>query len=387
MDNSKTKTNLSRVYICHTYYHVYMSVVKELALKHTSEASPDAKAGADDALAMNKKPEADIILSTMSNDFESLPDRLRASGIFGQVFIYDEQSDVTSPEVMSHHKDYGNIIFNMFHRIIYTRLLGRLQEAYIPTDLRAYGDVYVFCDSDPIGYYLNYKKIHYHAIEDGLNSGLLDDQAYLSNKSAFRLKKLLARLGLIFIECGYSRYCLDYEVNDISANHSVPPNVIEVPHTSLLERLKESDHTQIAKIFIKDWDNLKKKLIYASDTNDREVKPIAMILTEPLCTPDIRQRMFSDIVDTYSKEYYPVIKPHPRDELDYRGLFPGVCVIEDRFPMEVLNDMPDFHIAKLVSVITQINDIKFADSIDYLGLDFLDRYEDPAVHRRLDTLI
>lgn len=35
-------------------------------------------------------------------------------------------------------------------------------------DFKKYQDIYVFCDSDPIGYYLNYKKIHYHAVEDGL---------------------------------------------------------------------------------------------------------------------------------------------------------------------------------------------------------------------------
>ena len=29
----------------------------------------------------------------------------------------------------------------------------------------------------------------------------------------FPLKVLLSKLGLIFIECGYSRYCIDYIVN------------------------------------------------------------------------------------------------------------------------------------------------------------------------------
>ncbi len=144
-----------RVYICHTYYHAYIAVVKELVARH------------------GKKGSADIILSTMSNNFEQLPDRLRRAGVFDNVFMYDEKEDVTSDEVMSYHQDKGNIVANLIQRITYTKLYGKLQEDYIPTDLSAYRDLYVFCDSDPIGYYLNYKKIYYHAVEDGLNSGII----------------------------------------------------------------------------------------------------------------------------------------------------------------------------------------------------------------------
>lgn len=132
----RDKTN-RRVYICHTYYHVYIAVVKELVGRRERSGS------------------ADIILSTMSNDFESLEDRLKKSGVFENIYTYDEQEDVTSEKVMKYHRDRGNIILNLMQRITYTKLLGKLQEDYIPTDISKYGDVYVFCDSDPIGYYLN----------------------------------------------------------------------------------------------------------------------------------------------------------------------------------------------------------------------------------------
>mgnify|MGYP002622556434 CR=1 FL=1 len=355
------KNNESRAYICHTYYHAYMAAMKELAFRLPGPA--------------------DVILSTMSNDFESLPDRLEASGVFRAVYMFDEKEDVTSAKVMSHHVDKGNLISNMIHRIIYTRELGKLQEPYVPVDLSAYGDVYVFCDSDPIGYYLNYKKIHYHAIEDGLNSGKLDDQAHLSNTTAFGIKSRLAGTGLIFMECGYGRYCLDYEVNDISANHSVPPNVIEIPHRKMINLLGQKDHETLARIFISDFNELEQ---YVNQSG--QAMPLAMILTEPLCSLDVRRQMFADVIDSYKSTHQVIIKPHPRDMLDYALEFPDVYVIRGRFPMEVLNDVPDMRIARLVSVITQVDDIDFADEIVYLGLDFLDKYEAPEVHRRLDTL-
>ncbi len=353
-----------RVYICHTYYHAYVAVVKELVLGSAHYG------------------EADMILSTLSNDFENLSDRLEASHVFGTVYTYDEQDGSDSPEVSSHHSDRGNIVANMIQRIIYTRQLGKLQAPHIPTDLKTYEAVYVFCDSDPIGYYLNVYRIPYHAIEDGLNSGLLDDQALLANKRAFRLKRMLAAMGLIFIESGYGRYCIDYEVNDISANHSVPPNVIEIPRKELTDRLTDEDHDMLVRIFLKDVDELYSKL-----ADDGTAEPFAMVLTEPLCSLDVRRQLFGDVIDMYKKDYRVIIKPHPRDVLDYETEFPDCIVIRGRFPMEVINDIRVLKVDKLVSVITQIDNVRFAREKDYLGLDFLDKYEAPEKHRRLDSLV
>lgn len=369
MSERKSRGNISagsrkRVYICHTYYHAYVAVVKELVLgsEHFGEA--------------------DMILSTLSNDFGSLSERLTASDIFGTVYMYDEKDESASDKVMSHHCDRGNIIANMIQRIIYTRQLGKLQDDHIPTDLKIYEDVYVFCDSDPIGYYLNVHRIPYHAIEDGLNSGLLDDQALLANKRAFGLKRMLSAMGLIFIESGYGKYCIDYEVNDISANHSVPPNVIEVPRQELTDRLSDDDHDRLVRIFLEDVDELYQKI------NDNETGlPFAMILTEPLCALDVRRQLFGDVIDMYKDDYRIIIKPHPRDVLDYEAEFPDCVVIRGRFPMEVINDMRVLKVDKLVSVITQIDNVRFAREKDYLGLDFLDKYEAPEIHRRLDSLV
>ena len=116
-------------------------------------------------------------------------------------------------------------------------------------------------------------------------------------------------------------------------------------------------------------------------------KPTAMILTEPLCEYDVRKKLFADIIDMYKDDYEVIIKPHPRDELKYDELFDGVTVIRSRFPMEVLNDITEIRINLLISVITQVEDIRFADRIVYLGLDFMDKYESPEVHRKLDSLV
>ena len=349
------------VYVCHTFYHAYNALVKEL--------------NKDKALW----GQATLILSTMSQDFGSLKTRIEASGVFKDVFMFDEKEDVTSDEVMSYHTDRGNIVLNLLQRIKYTRLLGKLQEPYVPVNFKEYDDVYVFCDSDPIGYYLNYKKIPYHAIEDGLNSGLLDDQVMLSNKGAFPLKKMMAKMGFIFIENGYSKYCIDYEVNDIKMNHSVPKNVVEWNCEEAYRKLSDEAHDILVNIFLNN-----KELVAKLSAPDS--LPKTMILTEPLCDLDTRKRLFGDIIDMYKNDSNVIIKPHPRDLLDYEKEFPGIIVIKEKFPMEVFNDIRNFKVDKLVSVITQIDNVKFANEVIYLGLDFLDKYEDPAIHRKTELL-
>ena len=362
-----TRRGTRRVYICHTYYHAYIACNKELCLRQGT-ADPGR---------------ADLILSTMSNEWERFPDRIREAGLFAGVYLYEETTGADDPALQALHRDRGNLFSNLLQRIRYTRALGRLQQDRIPVDLRGYEEVNVFCDSDPIGYYLNAARIPYHALEDGLNSGILDNQARLSNRGAWPLKRLMAKLGLIFIECGYSRYCIDYEVNDLSANFDPPPNTVEVRRSSLWERLTPEDHRLLADAFLPDSEGLRR--LMAGFT-----KPCVMILTEPLCELPVRERLFGDIVEQYAGDYDVIIKPHPRDLLDYgerfKEKYPEVKVLTGRFPMEVLDDLPEFRIAKLVSVITQVDDVRFAAENVYLGLDFLDRYEDPAIHRKMETL-
>ena len=118
----------------------------------------------------------------------------------------------------------------------------------------------------------------------------------------------------------------------------------------------------------------------------RAQKPNAMILTEPLCELDVRKKIFEDLVNEYKKDYRVIIKPHPRDVLDYEKEFPEVVVVKDRFPMEVLGDIKGFEVDKMISVITQMDNIRYAKDIVYLGLDFLDKYEDPSIHRKTELL-
>lgn len=353
-----------RIYVCHTYYHVYVTFLKELNL-------PKEKRG-----------QATLVLSRLSNNFEKLKERVEKTGLFEKVIEFDEKRDDFFPELKKYREDKGNIVFNMLSRIRFTRKYAKLEEPYIPVDFREYGDIYIFCDTDPIGYYLNQKKIYYHAVEDGLNCIKNFDAARFENRGHFDLKaKLSKKFNLIFVQNGYGKYCIDMEVNDISAIKYPCPYYIEVPRQPLIDALTKEDKEIILNSFIRDREGLEKQIEEGNKIGSK-----ILILTEPLCTLDVREQIFRDLIAQFEPEGKIFLKPHPRDELDYYKLFPEYPIIDGTVPMEMLNFFEDLKFQKVVSVFTEMKAVKFAEEIVALGADFMDKYEDPMIHRQNEQI-
>lgn len=359
---SKKKTK-NRVYVCHTFYHVYISLLKELNLP------------------LEERFKADMVLSLMSNDFQDLPDRLLQNRVFEHVYMFDEKRESYFPEIEKLKEDKGNVIANMFQRIKYTKAFAKAQEPFVPVDFSEYNEVYVFCDVDPIGLYLNQKKIKYHAVEDGFNylKPYSPVPAKADNMGAFALKKFFSMgLNLIFIRDGYSKYCIDMEVNDLSVIDDTFKKYKEVPRKNLVDYLTKKDKDIVLRVFVKDYETLVNK-VGDIDSSKKNI----MILTEPLCK-DLKQRekLFRDLIEEYSKEGTVYLKPHPRDELDYPTVFPECRQFDKTIPMEIFNFLEDSQFDKIVSVYTQLDSIKFAKEKVFLGNDFMDKYEDPEIHRK-----
>ena len=352
-----------RIYVCHTFYHVYISVLKELNL-------PAEKRGG-----------ATLVLSTMSNDFGKLKERAMKSGLFEDVVEYHEKEDSCFPELMKYHVGRGNIVINMLARIKYTKMLGKLQEPYIPVNFKEYGDVYVFCDSDPIGYYLSYKKIYYHALEDGLDCIKYYDTARYDNRGHFELKTKLASWNWIFIQNGYGKYCLDMEVNNIACLPYPCKKYKEQPREELVKGIREEDKSMLVSIFMEKIDILMEQIQQSDESKEK-----VLLLSEPLCDMETRERLFRDIIEEYASGAQVYIKPHPRDLLDYKDKFKEQIVIEGKFPMEIMNFIPNIRWNKVITVFTVPDSIKNADEILFLGEDFMDRYEAPELHRQNESI-
>ena len=368
-----------RIYVCHTYYHVYVTFLKELNL-------PKEQRG-----------KATLLLSKMSIDFENLKERVESTGLFEEVMEYDEKRADFFPELAKYTQDRGNIVSNMLARIQYTKKLAKLNAPYVPVDFKQYKDIYVFCDIDPVGYYLNWKKIPYHAVEDGLNTLQHCDMAWYDNRGHFKLKVFLSeKCNLIFIQNGYGKYCLDMEVNDISVLKRPCDKYVEVNRQKLVDALTQEDKELILQAFIRDREELQKQIedcgelskgaeVQTADggeqaENGAKQNDKILILTEPLCDMETRERIFRDIIEMYEPEGKIFIKPHPRDTLNYREKFAEYPQFDATVPMEMLNFFPGLRFKKVVGVLTETSGIHFADESVRLGPDFMDKYEDPAKH-------
>lgn len=357
---SKQPKKYDRIYVCHTYYHVYVTFLKELN-------RPKEKQG-----------KATLILSKMSSNFEPFKERAEKCGLFREVLEYDEKRQSAFPELNRYTTEGGNIVGNMLRRIIMTKKFGRLCERDIPVDFTQYEDIYVFSDIDPIGYYLNWKHIPYHALEDGLNFLAYVDEARYDNRGFFGIKAFMSsKLNLIFVQNGYGKYCIDMEVNNISAIEYPCKKYVEVNREALTDNLSKDDKNIIVKAFVKDIAALEQQIEESANI------PKILILTEPLCDLRTRERIFRDLINKYRQEGQIYIKPHPRDELDYKKLFAEYPQFDALIPMEVLNFFPNFHVKKVISVFTEIEAIHFADETIMLGADFMDQYEDPSRHEQV----
>lgn len=358
-----------RIYVCHTYYHVYITFLKEFKLRRESTN-------------LNQLGEATLVLSRMSNNFENLKQRVEKTGLFVEVIEFDEKRDDFFPELKKYREDKGNIVFNMLSRIRFTKKFAKLEEKYIPVDFKEYKDIYVFCDTDPIGYYLNQKKIYYHSVEDGLNTIVNCDEARFENRGHFQLKALLSKkFNLIFVQNGYGKYCIDMEVNDISLIPLPCPYYVEESRQLLVDQLSKKERELLLDVFVQNRKELEKQI-----KEEKESCDCIMILTEPLCSLEVRKQIFEDLVSKYEKEGTIIIKPHPRDVLNYDELFPQYTIIDPTVPMEMLNFFENFRCKKVVSVFTEMKAVKFADEIVVLGADFMDKYEEPSIHRQNEQI-
>lgn len=357
-----------RIYVCHTYYHSYVSFLKELKFR------ADAKEKGTDP------GEATLVLSMMSNDFENLGERVLSTGVFKEVIPFDEKRESFFPE-LEKYEAYTNFVANTIRRIQRTKKFAKCLEAFIPVNFKEYKDIYVYCDEDPIGTYLTMHKIPYHAMEDGLNSIANIDHARFANRTHFGLKVFLSKkLNLIFVQNGYAKYCLDCEVNDISAIQFPCPYYVEVPRKTLTDRLTKEDKELLLKAYIRDIDSLKAQIDEMGDDDK------ILILTDPVCQLDVRKQIFEDIIKMYEPEGRIFLKPHPRDILDYRKEFADYPQFDATVPMELLNFFPNLHFKKAIGVLTEMKAIEFADESLRLGPDFMDKYEEPSIHRQNEQI-
>jgi hypothetical protein len=339
----------NRAYICHTYYHLFVSIIKELNENQDTSCK------------------STLILSNMSGDFRNLEMKIRNSKIFTNVLIMDEKHP-SYLKKFNRKLGKGNWITKLITRINYWKHIAKEEIKYINIDFLQYDKIYVFCDGDPIGMYLNYHKIYYISVEDGLNS-IKYNLAKKENAKFFILKLILSKLGIIFIKDGYSKYSLAIEVNDKKNISKFMRRVIEVPRVNLTKNLTNEQKKIVYDIFLEE--NIKIK----------NTSKTILVLTQNILERHVRLKMYTDIVKLYCEGKDVYIKPHPFDNVDYSSIN-GCTILNRFFPIEIFNFRNDIKFDEVLSVYSaSVEGIIFANKKIALGVDFLNNYEDEELHK------
>jgi hypothetical protein len=168
---------------------------------------------------------------------------------------------------------------------------------------------------------------------------------------------------------GHSKYAKAVEVNSENNLYSFGRKIIGESRQELLNRLTNFEKEKIYKVFfeggsIRKFNNKKRN---------------AMLLAGQLCSTQKSFDIYRDIIKEYCNGYNIYIKPHPIDSSDYQKEFPKCIVLERFFPIEIFNIKCELSIDKLVSVTSVLDQHTFANEKIRLGIDFLDKYQDPEM--------
>jgi hypothetical protein len=335
-ENMQNINNKKVLYICSSYYHLLISLIRKMKFNN----------------------EADLMLVAVSknnsiNDDNKIIEKLKKSNVFSNVRVVD--LSYCSKGLKRYCGFFGQI-FDIRKKI--------KNKEY---DLTKYDEIYIFQDYGAIGYLLSKQKIRYNLLEDGTDCYKNKYSDILKKRQKKSLIKYIKRL-FNFYDRGQSKFIKSIEVNDATDLFLKHDNVVELPKDELFESVKDEERKVILNIFLENDESLKEKEIDL------------LLLTQPLdidgfveCEEqkiDVYKRIISD----FSECGKIIIKPHPREELDYSKVFSNnnlVEVINKNFPIEIINFL-NIGIKRVVTIkSTAINNIKNCNEKIELGLEYI----------------
>lgn len=336
-----------KLYICLTYYHILITLIKSLV----------------------NEEKYDLFIANDIPECEKLYDRLSETERFRNIYFFDA---VNSKKELAFNSRFDRV-FNEKRRI------GKVIAKYLNIDLSSYDDIYIYHDFSPIGKYLICKHIRYHLLEDALDYFKYFDKYYRLDESTYTpgtLKFILK--GITGFHCwGMSDAAIDIEVNDLDGIIIPKDKCFAVPRKELFAKLNSKE-----RILVFDTFAAGKKVGTAQGKT-------AILCTQPLCqdkfvsTMEEQERVFESIVKSYHSDGYQVIiKPHPRDLMDYSSIIRAYeCgFIDKNLPSEILNFNPEAKYDVAISITsTAINFLEYALEKRFMGKEYINEVLDNAI--------
>jgi len=323
----------------------------------------------------NQENEIDIVLSNHMLGMEKLRRPIIESGIFHKVFFFDDKlyQEYVREDKMSDFVKFPQIL------IAWPKKLGkyfkfqknaRKEEIPIGLDFKNYDEILANDGVSTMNFKLNLKKIPYVVSEHG--RGNFRNKIPLHILAVY-ISIILDRLNIIVAYSGCSKYVKEVEVdrNEDLVGYIKRKKIRECRITELESRLTDEQKNKLYEIYAKAYGL---PLVFEGEVN--------LLLTGPLVVDKIlaseadQIHCYQDAVKLNcdsSKKL--MIKPHPRDTVDYKEAFPDAIIIDKNVTSEILSCCSGLHIDKVVTIYsTSISSFKMARELLVLGDSFMNGY-------------
>jgi len=348
---------MRKLYVCYTYYHLLISLIKTM-------------------LDADSKSTIFVISTSPNNtvaDDKRIFDNIKKHKICENLIIGDKYYEIIENAARNRYIDMIPSLpyilakpFKIWRDIRIRNITCDMAKNFV-INFTKFDEIYLYNDRPIVGQILNINKIKYHLVEDSFDAFHVNKNRWKWHKHTF--KRWYRRKFLYLYSNGTGGGIADIEVNNKTGLEKLNRPLIELPRKELFARLSKEQKDILCDIF---------SVKIECDLSDVKL----LILTQPLaidaCLPstDVQLKLYQYLIDKYNTQNGSVvIKVHPRDDTDYSSLKGNISVLDEPFPMEILNFMDGLHFQTAVTVSsTAIYMLENCDNKISLGWEFLDEF-------------
>lgn len=316
-----------KIYICYTYYHLYVSLLESFYLKNS---------------------ESYLIITDHIPNAIKLKKRIEESNIFREVYYVE---DLKLKKII-----YRNPLYCICYRIILSKLFKlKNNELYQNFKKDTNIEINMFLDSTTTSHFYMYNFKNNYLLEDGT-------LIYYPRKMV--LKDYLYKILLIPQRVGKDNRIKKIKVQ----NPEKLPNDIRGKGEQLTLTLYEKNLTY----------KQKEILFFIFSFNEKKIdnkKNRCLLLTQPLSemklvSEEEKIEIYTKIIKEFST-YEIYLKKHPKDTTDYPF---NIEMLDKNFPIELIKLLPNKFFEKIVAIESSaINNLKDIAECINLGFEINDK--------------
>lgn len=330
-----------RIFICYTLFHIYVSILKVVNEAHYDENI--------------------LIITDHVYNFNSIKKRIEERGYFDEVFIVEDKK--MKNEFDESFKNYG-FLYGKFKKYVFFKYnVISFFEKYMSilfkqNSIPKKSEINLFLDKTITSFYFMFTYNDIRLIEDGEG---------LYSKEKFNI--LITFLHML----GYP--APDGRNKYIKVVEATRPNELK-PYVR--KKAKHLNLNELSGLISKKQKNEIVSLFLENSFDLKILENTVLLITQPFSEDGViseteKTVMYNEIIADYSPKYKVVLKPHPREQTDYKSVVKeDILVIDKNFPLEILDFIIEDKIITGITISSSaINNLNCLKNRIVLGVDMV----------------